>query len=187
MSSPSQRLGTAAKRIDADTPGGPAIRFEHCSGIHFTMNTIQKIELPIAGIEQLRAEALAAGFNFIETLVTEFESGKNRFDAPGEVLCGHLDQGQLVAVGGLNLDPFAGRPDVGRIRRVYVRTAWRGRGIGRALVTSLVEEARKSFSCVRLRAENADAARLYERIGFVPDASPDATHILFFGEGEIPR
>jgi len=101
------------------------------------------------------------------------------------MLCGHLDQGQLVAVGGLNLDPFAGRPDMGRVRRVYVRAAWRGQGIGCALVTRLVEDARKSFSCVRLRAENADAARLYERIGFAPIASPDATHILILGEKEL--
>jgi len=33
---------------------------------------------------------------------------------------------------------------------------------------------------VRLRAENADAARLYERIGFVPVSNPDATHIILF-------
>jgi hypothetical protein len=47
-------------------------------------------------------------------------------------------------------------------------------------VTALVEEARKSFKCVRLRAENADAARLYERLGFLPIENPDATHILVF-------
>jgi len=98
------------------------------------------------------------------------------------MLCGHLDQGLLVAVGGLNCDPFAGRPEVGRIRRVYVRPAWRNKGIGRALVISLIEQARTHFRCVRLRAENEEAARLYERIGFTPIANPDATHILIFEE-----
>jgi GNAT superfamily N-acetyltransferase len=68
------------------------------------------------------------------------------------------------------------------VRRVYVRPAWQDKGIGRALVTSLVEEARTHFSCVRLRAENTNAARLYERIGFTPIASLDATHILLFDE-----
>jgi GNAT superfamily N-acetyltransferase len=50
-----------------------------------------------------------------------------------------VDQGLLVAVGGLTCDPFAGRLDTGRIRSVYVRPAWRNQGIGRALVTALVE------------------------------------------------
>jgi GNAT superfamily N-acetyltransferase len=144
------------------------------------MISIQKIELPLPGLECLQSEAQVEGYDFIETLVEEWASAENRFDAPGEILCGHLDQGLLVAVGGLNCDPFAGRPDVGRIRRVYVRPAWRNKGIGRALVVSLIEQARTHFRCVRLRAENAEAARLYERIGFAPIANPDATHILTF-------
>jgi GNAT superfamily N-acetyltransferase len=146
------------------------------------MISIQKIELPLPGMESLQSEALAEGYDFVQTLVEQWASAENRFDAPGEMLCGHLDQGLLVAVGGLNCDPFAGRPDVGRIRRVYVRPAWRNKGIGRALVISLIEQARTHFRCVRLRAENADAARLYERIAFTPIADPDATHILIFEE-----
>jgi GNAT superfamily N-acetyltransferase len=144
------------------------------------MIAIRKIELPIPGIERLQQEACDEGYDFIETLVEQWASGTNRFDAPGEALFGCLDQGQLVAVGGLNCDPFAGRPDMGRVRRVYVRSAWRNRGIGRALVATLVDHARTYFSCVRLRAENALAARLYESMGFVPIESPDASHILVF-------
>src|SRR5271168_3003974 len=122
------------------------------------MIPVRKIMLPEPGVEILQSEAQVEGYDFIEALVEDWESGTNRFDAPGEALCGCLDQGLLVAVGGLNCDPFAGRPDVGRIRRVYVRPAWRNRGIGRALVTALVDEARTHFACVRLRAENAGAA-----------------------------
>jgi GNAT superfamily N-acetyltransferase len=144
------------------------------------MIPIRKIVLPAPGVEFLRSEAEDEGYDFVETLVEEWASGANRFDAPGEALCGHLDQGLLVAVGGLNCDPFAGRPEMGRIRRVYVRPAWRNRGIGRALVTALVDEARTHFTCVRLRAENAGAARLYQSMGFVPIESPDASHLLVF-------
>jgi GNAT superfamily N-acetyltransferase len=150
------------------------------------MILIRKIELPVPGIERLELEARDEGYDFIETLVEEWASGKNRFDAPGEVLCGHLHQGLLVAVGGLSCDPFAGRPDMGRIRRVYVRSAWRNKGIGRALVTALVDQARTHFRCIRLRAENAGAARLYESMGFVPISSPDATHILSFNQAANP-
>jgi GNAT superfamily N-acetyltransferase len=144
------------------------------------MISIRKIELPIPGLERLQSEAQQEGYDFINTLVEEWANTQNRFDAPGEALCGHMDDGLLVAVGGLNVDPFAGRPDMGRIRRVYVRQAWRNKGIGRALVTALVDVARGHFRSVRLRAENADAARLYENMGFVPVSSPDATHIMVF-------
>ena len=146
------------------------------------MISIRKIELPLPGLERLQSEARDEGYDFIETLVDEWASASNRFDAPGEALCGHLDQGLLVAVGGLNSDPFAGRPDMGRIRRVYVRAAWRNQGIGRALMTALIDQAGSHFRCVRLRAENAGAARLYESLGFAPIVSPDATHILYFEE-----
>jgi len=146
------------------------------------MIAIQKIKLPIPGIESLLIEGQEEGYDFIQTLADDWASGENRFDGPGETLCGHLDQGLVVAVGGLNCDPFAGRPDTGRIRRVFVRRAWRNKGVGRALVSALIDEAQSHFRSVRLRAENEDAARLYERMGFVPIADPDATHILSFDE-----
>src|SRR5271168_4417216 len=136
------------------------------------MIAIQKIELPAPGLDLLAREAQAEGHQFIATLVEEWTTAVNRFDGPGEIFCGYLDQELLTAVGGLNCDPFAGQPDMGRIRKVYVRPAWRGKGLGRALVTHLVAHARLHFQCVRLRAENATAARLYEHIGFVAVESP---------------
>jgi len=146
------------------------------------MLAIQKIQLPVPGMDILSAEAHNEGYNFVDTLIDQWASGENRFEAPGEVLCGHLDQGFLVAVGGLTHDPFINQLDTGRIRRVYVRSAWRNQGVGKALVATLLNHARKNFRCVRLRAENNDASRLYERMGFRPIDNPDATHILCFGE-----
>ena len=109
------------------------------------MISIQRVELPVPGIDSLQSEALAEGYDFIQTLIEQWANAENRFNAPGEILCGHLDQGLLVAVGGLNCDPFAGRPDMGRIRRVYVRPAWRNKGIGRALVISLIDSSQDSL------------------------------------------
>jgi GNAT superfamily N-acetyltransferase len=152
------------------------------------VTSIKRIALPLCGrpledFGALCAEARAEGYNFLDTLVREWEAGANRFDAPGEFLLGcfeeaNFDEGNLVAVGGLNRDPFAGLPEMGRLRRIYVRAAWRRKGIGALLVTALVAQARGHFQCVRLRAENPGAARLYERMGFLRAPGPDATHIL---------
>lgn len=109
------------------------------------MIEIQRIELPLPGMDELRNEAHEEGYNFIDRLVNGWLSGENRFDKQGEVLRGCLDQGVLVAVGGLNRDPYTDAADVGRIRRVYVRPGWRNQGLGRALVASLVDDARKHF------------------------------------------
>ncbi len=142
------------------------------------MIDVHKIELPVSGFDQLLAEAQAEGYGFVATLSEEWANAKNRFNAPAEILCGAFKDGQVVAVGGLNIDPFARNPETGRIRKVYVRPAWRNQGVGRALMLALIEEARKGFRSVRLRAENANAARLYERLGFIPIDDPSATHIL---------
>ena len=143
-----------------------------------SMITIYPIELPAPGMEQLQTEALQEGFLFIERLWNEWQSGSNRFVAPGERLYGCRDQTELVAIGGLNQDPFAGRREVGRARRVYVRPAWRNKGIGEALIHSLVEDARTSFSALHLRTDNRTAARLYERIGFLRSLDLNATHVM---------
>ena len=142
--------------------------------------SIQTIRLPVPGLDALHSEALAEGYDFLDTLISEWQTGENRFDRPGEVLYGCMEDGHLVAVGGLTVDPYVLSGEVGRIRRVYVRAAWRNRGVGRALVTTLIGEAREGFAAVRLRAENGDAGRLYERLGFTPIDDPNATHTLRF-------
>src|SRR5258708_28291728 len=92
-----------------------------------------------------------------------------------------MDEGKLVAIGGLNQDPFDGRRGIGRIRRIYVRPAWRNQGIGQTLVHALIEHARTSFTALHLRTDNPAAARLYERIGFTRSSlALNSTHVLDF-------
>jgi GNAT superfamily N-acetyltransferase len=142
------------------------------------MGVIKALTPTTPEIEPLIAEAAGEGYQFLDRLLSEWESGANRFDQPGEMLCGYWEDGVLVAVGGLNRDPFAGEPSAGRIRRIYVRPARRNCGVGAALVQHLVENARKTFRLLYLRSESADAARLYERLGFRPCTLPFATHVL---------
>jgi GNAT superfamily N-acetyltransferase len=148
------------------------------------MPVVQKIDLVSVDAAALRAEARRAGFAFIEKLVTDWESGANRFDGPGEMLAGCVEGGQLIAVGGLNRDPYLGDPRAGRLRRVYVREAWRNQKLGTTLVLWLLDAARGSFEAVRLRAENPGAARLYERLGFTRIDDRNATHLLRLKESE---
>jgi len=140
----------------------------------------QRIELPAPGIDRLHAEARAEGFDFLDTLVDEFTSGENRYDGPGEVLLGGIDNGVLIAVGGLNRDCYLNDPATGRIRRVYVRADFRNQHVGSTLLTALLDHARSHFFAVRLRAVTPGAARLYDRLGFRPIDDPNATHVLAF-------
>jgi GNAT superfamily N-acetyltransferase len=61
------------------------------------------------------------------------------------------------------------RPDVGEIKRMYVRPESRGRGIGRALLEALIAEAREiGYPRVRLDSTRfmKEAHSLYRSVGF---------------------
>jgi len=129
-------------------------------------------------IEALRAESIKDGFRFIDKLKIEWQSAANRFDKPGEALIGAFQNERLVAVCGLNVDPYAGDDAVGRLRHLYVLKIARRQGIASAMVGHLLGIAQVSFACVRLFTDTRQAATFYEAIGFSPIASPTASHIL---------
>jgi GNAT superfamily N-acetyltransferase len=61
------------------------------------------------------------------------------------------------------------RPDMGEIKRMYVRPEFRGMGIGRALLEALIAEAREiGYPRVRLDSTRfmKEAHRLYRSAGF---------------------
>lgn len=128
----------------------------------------------------LLLESEAQGFRLLRRLKDDFESGANRFEKTGELLLGAFEGGQLVGVGGLNVDPFAGDARVGRIRRVYVLSEFRGRGFGRALMTELMAKAKGNFSKLRLRTREEPARKLYESLGFAYLGEGETTHELRF-------
>jgi GNAT superfamily N-acetyltransferase len=136
-------------------------------------------DLPAAGFIVLLAESEQAGLGFLRRLADEWTGGVNRFDRPGEALFGARIGRELVAVGGLNVDPYAENSKVARVRHLYVLSAWRRHGIGARLVTEIVEVARGRFERLHLRTTNPEAARLYERIGFERrDDVPHSSHVL---------
>jgi GNAT superfamily N-acetyltransferase len=110
-------------------------------------------------------------------LCEEWISGANRFSAPGEALFLAIADGQVVGVCGLNCDPYAHDPRIGRVRRLYISQAHRRSGVGRALLKAVVAHARHHFSLLRVRTE--EAGNFYTAHGFRCIASEaDTTHIL---------
>jgi GNAT superfamily N-acetyltransferase len=135
--------------------------------------------LPPDRLAELVTEGEAAGHRFLRRLVEDWEGGRNRFDRPDEAFFVARAGPRVVGVGGLNVDPHATEPGVGRVRRVYVLSAFRRQGVGRRLVQAVVAAARGRFRLLRLRTEDGAAASFYEALGFrACTAAPDCTHVL---------
>ena len=131
-----------------------------------------------AALAPLIAEGAAGDGPFLVRLRDEWRSGACRFDRPGEFLLGAFEGPRLVGVAGVSLDPYAPADGLGRVRHVYVLKSHRRRGIGRSLMTAILARSRKRFSTLRLRTQRAEAARLYEGMGFVGTDAEGETHRL---------
>ena len=136
-------------------------------------------DLPADSFDALVAESEQAGWRFLRRLTEEWASGANRFDRPGEALLAALVGGRVIGVCGLNVDPYAAAPGVGRVRHLYVLSAYRRLGFGRRLVGEVIGAARGRFDSLRLRTDNPAAAQLYERLGFRRCAGvAECTHLM---------
>lgn len=80
-----------------------------------------------------------------------------------------LAQAGADAVGCVALRPLPN--DIGEVKRMFVDRAWRGRGVGRALLETLIARAR-AIGYHRLRlgtiTDMTAARSLYHSLGFVP-------------------
>ncbi|MDG4781470.1 GNAT family N-acetyltransferase [Micromonospora sp. WMMD961] len=100
----------------------------------------------------------------------------NWFDArmldTGQYL-GVRDGGELIAVAGVHV--FSPAYRVAALGNVTTHPRWRGRGLGAAVVAGLCARLRASVTHVTLnvKADNAAAVRLYERVGFTRVADYD--------------
>ena len=136
-------------------------------------------ELP-ADFDALRAEARAEGYRFVERLATDWASGTVRFDREGEALLAARLKTVLCGIGGLTIEPVV--PDALRMRRFYVRPAYRRSGIGRMLAIALLERAQNRSGLVTVNAAPASAA-FWESLGFVPDTRDGHTHVHTLTKG----
>ena len=129
--------------------------------------------------DRLMLDAESEGHDFLTKIKREWASYENRFDRPHEALFEvRDDQGHLIGIGGLNVDPYVDDPHLGRVRHVFVRPQARGSGVGRALVQKIIEHATGHFKLLRLRTHNPQAVDLYRKLQFViVENANDPTHI----------
>jgi GNAT superfamily N-acetyltransferase len=142
------------------------------------MLTVSRIKTLPEDIEQLNALANLEGLRFVARLVEEFRAGSNTFSDLGEALFEVRAAGELIAIGGLNIDPYTSNRSVGRVRRMYVHPEHRSRGIGMALIEAIEGHAHGKFDLLRLRTDNEAASRFYVRVGFSPVTGlSEASHV----------
>ncbi|MFE6169578.1 GNAT family N-acetyltransferase [Viridibacillus arvi] len=133
-------------------------------------------------IDSLVKQSKADGFRFVERLVNNYKNGSNTFNHIGEGLFGVFnEEGVLVAIGGLNKDPFSNEQSIGRLRRFYVCKAYRRKGIGSLLVKRIIDEAKKYYKIIVLHTDTEQADKFYSSIGFSKKTLyPNSSHFMEF-------
>lgn len=145
---------------------------------------VQRIEdLKKVDVSQLVTESEEEGYRFLTRLVHDYEDGSNTFNKDGEALFGVWEgPDKLVAIGGINQNPYTENKDEARLRRFYTLGVARRQGVGSQLLTELVNHAKGNFSKITCRTESAKADAFYRANGFKETHdTPDTTHVMKLG------
>lgn len=122
-------------------------------------------------LEALKNHPIAFMSSYEEWVKRDLDSFAARIPEPdgADVLFGVYVAGELGGFAGFRREPDAKERHKGYMWGVYLRPALRGRGIAEAMIVRLLEHARRHVSLLRcsVTAENAAAADLYRRLGFV--------------------
>ncbi|WP_081670437.1 GNAT family N-acetyltransferase [Rhizobium leucaenae] len=129
-----------------------------------------------AGFDVLRSEAASEGRRFIERLHDEWQSGEQRFNRAHEVLLAARFNHELAGIGGMTVDPDL--PSAMRMRRFFIRFAYRRRGLGRQLAAAILNRTIPKGTIVTVNADNADAAAFWEALGFQRGSKLGHSHWL---------
>jgi GNAT superfamily N-acetyltransferase len=147
---------------DARAGGAPPVRLEA---------VVDKLP---ADFGTMQAEARAEGYRFLDRLGSDWGAGAMRFDRPGEALLAAYSEDVLAAIGGITVDPIV--PDALRMRRFYMRPAFRRTGIGREIALALLEGGLQRVRVVTLNAAEKSVP-FWKAPGFVSEARDGYTHI----------
>lgn len=125
-----------------------------------------------ASFKAIRLEALKANPElFGSTFELEHELDMTWFAGRLEDahVMGAFRDGELVGTAGFSIQQGQKNAHKGRLWGMYVRSSSRNVGIGRLLVSAILEVARENVELIQLSVvrENRPARRLYESVGFV--------------------
>ena len=130
----------------------------------------------ISALEDLSLDAIADGHHAVEKAIKEWKDGTNSFSRNGEELWGIFLGEKCIGIGGVMQDPFIDDTTVGRVRRVYISTKYRGQGLSKVLLRLVIEKAKENFKTLRLSTHNPVAAHLYESFNFEKKEDEKVTH-----------
>ena len=129
-----------------------------------------------SAVRRLVLEGLGERWGWIDEMRNpDLDDIAAHYVAPGHYFVVVEQDGKLIGTGALVAEG-ADRQATGRIVRMSVAPEHRGRGLGRALVEHLLDEARRRGyrgMLVETTKEWHDAIRLYQRCGFVEYARDD--------------
>ena len=134
---------------------------------------LEEAEL-LPSLASLRAEALAEGYRHIESLAEKWPAAGSTL---GNAFFAAVMEGEIVGIGGITPDPYDPSPDLLRMRRFYVRPAFRKAGVGRRLADASFAWGRPRGTRLSVLAPGRAAALFWEALGFRPDQGRDRTHL----------
>lgn len=131
----------------------------------------------VALLEPLAVEAASAGIGNVRTLIDQWRGNRQRFDGPGEALLVARLDGDVVGVGGLTRCPNV--DGARRVRRFYVSTSARRRGIAAAIARPLLTLGFAHTDTITCNAAaSAAAPPFWESLGFQPvEGIEGVTHL----------
>lgn len=143
--------------------------------MHMQLERIRVLDLAV--LAPLLKASQKEGYHFLARLHADWESGSNRFDKSNEGLYFIKENADVIAIGGVNNNPYHEVGLTGRLRHIYVMPDHRRKGIGKKLVSKLIE-LHPAYEVFTLRTDTSSAAEFYESIGFMKIISKNSTHSL---------
>ncbi|BCG86281.1 N-acetyltransferase [Mesorhizobium sp. 113-3-9] len=149
---------------------------------------IKRLRPTTPAFDRLKDESRLEGYWMLVRLADGWtrgnsSGGRNKFLKRGEALFGAWHGTELAGVCGLNIDPYVEGREHGRVRHLFVGAPHRRAGLGRMLVETVIDRARRYFTVLNTRAP-PEAFIFYERLGFQRvEGEEFVTHRMVFGKG----
>jgi ribosomal protein S18 acetylase RimI-like enzyme len=119
----------------------------------------------ISTLNELVAESIYEGHLLGKKLMDEWKTG-NTFSKKGEKFWAFVIEGEPIAMGGINVDPFIDDEGVGRVRHIYVANKYRRQGLAKEMLHLIIDRAKEYFKTLRLSTRNSIAGEMYKSFGF---------------------